>query len=79
MVLFSARGKEFDIPRHLLKKHPSSLMYLLSNSTTIPILKINNAIYLNIDPLHQKFICDMYNTGKYFGKSTTELYECKLQ
>lgn len=70
MVLFSARGKEFDIPKYLLRKHPNSLMYLLSNNVNIPIFKINNAIYLNIDPLHQKSICDMYNTGKHFCKNT---------
>lgn len=70
MVKFNARGKEFDIPKYLLNKHPDSLMCLLSNSDSIPVFRVDGAIYLNVDPLHLKFICNMYNTGKHFGKNT---------
>lgn len=52
MVKFSARGKELEIPKYLLDKYPNSLPSLLCNRNDIPVAKINEAIYLDVDPKH---------------------------
>lgn len=79
MVKFNARGKEFDIPKYLLNKYPDSLPTLLSNSEDIPVFKINNAIYLDIDPKHIESIYDMYNIGECINidKNTFLIYDLK--
>lgn len=59
---FNIRGTIIEIPLLLLKRKPESLLYMLSNpSFDAPIDKINDAIYVDIDPNNIEIIVDCYN------------------
>lgn len=59
---FNARGTIFTIPNFLLKKFPDSLMCMLSNPKfDIPIDKIDDSIYIDVDPTNIDIIMDIYN------------------
>ncbi len=60
LVNFSARGTKFQIPRQILENKPESLLYVLSNDIDIPIDKIDECIYVDVNPIHIKSIIDYY-------------------
>ncbi len=61
IIKFSARGTEFQIPKILLKNKPKSLLFIMSDADfNVPIDKINNCIYIDVNPLHINFIVEYY-------------------
>lgn len=87
---FSARGTIFSIPQLLLKRKPESLLYMLSDPKfNISVDKIDDAIYVDVDPSNIEVIVDCYNNMhisdgdmdifqymdlKYIGLSNSQLY-----
>ena len=50
IIKFSARGTDFSIPKKLLENFPESMLCIISNTNeNIPINKINECIYVDIN------------------------------
>lgn len=60
LVDFSARGTKFQIPKKILERRPESLLSVLGRDTDIPIDKIDDCIYIDINPIHISYIVDYY-------------------
>ncbi len=61
LIRFSARGTEFKIPLLQLERRTESMLYMLATTDpNIPIDKINDAIYIDIDPFHINEIAEFY-------------------
>lgn len=72
MIKFNARGKDFYIKERLLEKYQNSLLYLLSNTnmnSNITVSKINDSIYLDINPKYLRYIYDIYNIDSYIDEN----------
>lgn len=73
---FSARGIEFIIPNIFLKNHPDSLMCMLGNPKfDIPIDKINDAIFLDIDPCNIELVTDIYNDADILADIDLDIFQ----
>ena len=64
MIKFSARGEQFSIPNKLLEKYPESMLYILSNNSDFPIDRLDECIYVDVNPFTIDSIMDYYNLGK---------------
>lgn len=66
MIKYSARGTEFTISKKLLQKYPDSLMSILeNNSNNIHKDKLNDCLFIDVNPNSIKYIVEYYNFGTY--------------
>lgn len=64
MIKFSARGTEFTLSHKLLQKYPDSMLCMLAdNPNNFSIDKINDHIFVDINPANIDSIIDYYNFG----------------
>lgn len=61
MMTFNARGTKFSIPKSLLKRHPDTLLNSVCLYNNIPMDKINDGIFVDIDPSNISMIIDLYH------------------
>lgn len=64
IIEFSARGTNFSLPKKLLDKYPETMLSMLDSNVDIPIDKIDDNIYVDINPNSIGPIIDYYNLGK---------------
>lgn len=64
LITFSARGTKIFIPKALLKKYPDTLLCNICNYDNIPTDKINNEIFIDINPANISTVVKLYHNSE---------------